>query len=80
MDNKIPIVEIRFDESGIRDSIRQVPEQDWINFFEYLRLQQYNKIRSANTDEARLAVHLTVKGLDLMQNKFSELMKKPLDK
>lgn len=80
MDNKIPIVEIRFDESGIRDSIRQVPEQDWINFFEFLRQQQYNKIRSATNDAERLTVQVTVKGIDLMQNQFSELMKKPLDK
>lgn len=83
MDNKPPAepkVEIRFDEVGIRSAVRQVPEQDWVNFFEFLRYQQYNKIRSAITDVERLTVHNAIKGLDLIQNKFSELMKKPLDR
>lgn len=77
---KEPIVKIEFDESAIRNAIRQVNEQDWVNFFEFLRQQQYKKIGSANDDVERLSIQLSVKGLHSIQNTFSELMKKPLDK
>lgn len=64
----------------IKSAIVQIPQREWVEFFESLRQEQYNQLRAAETDAERLRIQTLVKGFDMVQNKFSEIREKSLDK
>lgn len=66
-------------KSDFLAGLRHIEPTSIKQVLEFLRQQQYNKLRGAKTDEERLALQNYVKALDSIEEKFLNWREKGLD-
>lgn len=66
--------------SDFLSGIRKIEPESLIEVFNFLRQQQYNKLRGAKGSEELLAIQMQIKSLDSIQENFISWREKGLDK
>lgn len=59
-----------FDRNAILKSVVSTPPSDWEGFFEFLRYQQYKKLSSCTSEEQRIEIQQSVKGITHIESVF----------
>ena len=60
-------------KTQIASAVLSVSEKDWHDLFEFLRYQQYIKLASTTTEEQRLELATSVKGINNLESVFKRI-------
>lgn len=63
-----------FDKQSILKSVLSSSPSDWAGFFEFLRYQQYQKLASCTSENERIGVQQSVKGITHLESVFRQMI------
>lgn len=66
-------VTFNFDKQAILKGVMVPSLQDWSGFFENLRYQQYRKISQCKSEEERIEVQQSIRGLNHTESVFRQM-------
>jgi hypothetical protein len=61
-------------EAYIKEAVNSIPPSEWSTFFETLRQEKYQQIRSAENGDGLIAIRETIKALDQLELKFKNFV------
>lgn len=66
-------ITFNFDKQAILKGVMSPSLQEWSGFFEFLRYQQYQKLAQCTSEEQRIELQQSVKGITHIQSVFKRM-------